>query len=64
MVRSKIGHAAANGDQARPSMLAWRVHEFGPPDVMKLEQVVRPNPGPGEVLVKVEAAGLVRGTAG
>ncbi len=58
MVRSKIVHAAANGDQARPSMLAWRVHEFGPPDVMKLEQVVRPNPGPGEVLVKVEAAGV------
>ena len=58
MVRSKIVHAAANGDQARPSMLAWRVHEFGPPDVMKFEQVVRPNPGPGEVLVKVEAAGV------
>ena len=50
--------SAANRDQARPSMLAWRVHEFGPPDVMKLEQVVRPNPGPGEVLVKVEAAGV------
>ena len=39
-------------------MLAWRVHEFGPPDVMKFEQVVRPNPGLGEVLVKVEAAGV------
>ena len=57
MVRSEIIHAA-NGEQARPSMLTWRVHEFGPSDVMKFEQVVRPNPGLGEVLVKVEAAGV------
>ena len=57
MVRSEIIHAA-KGQQARASMLAWRVHEFGPPDVMKLEQVARPNPGHGEVLVKVEAAGV------
>ncbi|HEY9228862.1 MAG TPA: NADP-dependent oxidoreductase [Gemmatimonadaceae bacterium] len=39
-------------------MMAWRVHEFGPPDVMKLERIPRPNPGSGEVLVKVEAAGV------
>ena len=39
-------------------MMAWRVHEFGPPDVMRFERVPRPNPGPGEVLVKVEAAGV------
>jgi len=40
------------------SMLAWQVHEFGPPDVLKLERVLRPAPGPGEVLVKVAAAGV------
>jgi NADPH:quinone reductase-like Zn-dependent oxidoreductase len=40
------------------SMLAWRVHEFGPPDVMKLETVPRPEAGSGEVLIKVEAAGV------
>ncbi len=40
------------------SMMAWRVHEFGPPDVMNFEQVPRPTPGQGEVLVKVEAAGV------
>ena len=57
MVRSEIIHAG-NGQQARASMMAWRVHEFGPPDVMKFERVLRPNPGPGEVLVKVEAAGV------
>ena len=39
-------------------MKAWRVHEFGPPDVMKLETVPRPDPGSGEVLVKVDAAGV------
>jgi NADPH:quinone reductase-like Zn-dependent oxidoreductase len=39
-------------------MMAWRVHEFGPPNVMRFERVLRPNPGPGEVLVKVEAAGV------
>src|SRR4051812_41302344 len=45
-------------NQSRSLMMAWRVHEFGPPDVMKLEQVPRPKPGPGEVVVKVEAAGV------
>jgi len=40
------------------SMMAWRVHEFGLPDVMRFEQVPRPTPGHGEVLVKVEAAGV------
>ena len=45
-------------DQTPSSMMAWRVHEFGPPDVMRFERVPRPTPGPGEVLVKVEAAGV------
>ncbi|TIR29585.1 MAG: NADP-dependent oxidoreductase, partial [Mesorhizobium sp.] len=39
-------------------MMAWRVHKFGPPNVMIFEQVPRSSPGPGEVLVKVEAAGV------
>jgi NADPH:quinone reductase-like Zn-dependent oxidoreductase len=43
---------------SRPSMLAWQVHEFGPPAVMKLERVLRPEPGPHEVLVRVAAAGV------
>src|SRR3954462_14336015 len=45
-------------NQNRSLMMAWRVHEFGPPDVMKFEQVSRPKPGAGEVVVKVEAAGV------
>jgi NADPH:quinone reductase-like Zn-dependent oxidoreductase len=39
-------------------MLAWRVHKFGPPDAMLLERIPRPDPGPGEVLVDVHAAGV------
>jgi NADPH:quinone reductase-like Zn-dependent oxidoreductase len=40
------------------SMMAWRVHEYGPPNVMRFEHIPRPDPGRGEVLVKVEAAGV------
>ena len=41
-----------------PSMMAWRVHKYGPPDVMRFERIPRPDPGPGFVLVKVEAVGV------
>jgi NADPH:quinone reductase-like Zn-dependent oxidoreductase len=57
MASSSIGHQADDG-QTHSTMMAWRVHEFGPPDVMRFERVPRPNPGPSEVLVKVEAAGV------
>ena len=40
------------------SMMAWRVHAFGPPEAMAFERVPRPVPGPGEVLVRVRAAGV------
>jgi len=39
-------------------MRAWRVHEFGPPDAMKFESIPRPDAGPGEVLIQVEAVGV------
>jgi NADPH:quinone reductase-like Zn-dependent oxidoreductase len=48
----------ANEERTHSTMMAWRVHEFGPPEIMKFERVPRPEPGPGEVLVKVEAAGV------
>ena len=44
--------------QIGTSMMAWRVHEFGPPETMQFERVPVPTPGPGEVLVKVHAAGV------
>lgn len=39
-------------------MKAIRVHEFGGPDVMKLEEIPKPEIGSGKVLVKVYAAGI------
>src|SRR5690349_4773561 len=45
-------------NDSRSVMMAWRVHEFGPPSVMRFEQVRRPTPAGGEVLVKVEAIGV------
>ncbi len=39
-------------------MRAIRVHEFGDPDVLLLEQVPTPEPVEGEVLVRIQAAGV------
>ena len=39
-------------------MKAIRVHEFGNPDVMKLEEMPDPKPGPGALLVKIRATGV------
>jgi NADPH2:quinone reductase len=39
-------------------MKAILVHEFGGPDVLRLEEVPTPRPGAGEVLVRVHAAGV------
>ncbi|HEY2704853.1 MAG TPA: NADPH:quinone oxidoreductase family protein [Candidatus Dormibacteraeota bacterium] len=40
-------------------MRAWRAHELGEAaDVLHLDEVEVPKPGPGEVLIEVEAAGL------
>jgi len=39
-------------------MLAVRVHEFGDPEVLTPEEVPQPEPVPGEVLVRVQAAGI------
>ena len=39
-------------------MRAIRYHEAGPPEVLTVEDVPRPEPGPDEVLVRVHAAGV------
>jgi NADPH2:quinone reductase len=39
-------------------MKAIRVHKFGGPEVLQLDEVADPTPGPGQVLVQVKAAGV------
>ncbi len=39
-------------------MKAIRVHQYGGPEVMKLDDLPAPTPKPGEALVKIEACGV------
>jgi len=39
-------------------MKAIRVHEFGGPELLKLEEIADLSPGPGQVLVEIQAAGV------
>ena len=41
-----------------PTMKAIRLHRFGGPEVLRHEEVSVPEPAPGEVLVRVHAAGV------
>jgi NADPH:quinone reductase-like Zn-dependent oxidoreductase len=40
------------------TMQAVRFHSYGSPEVMVLEEVPRPQAGPGEVLIRIHAAGV------
>ncbi|MFD9533440.1 NADP-dependent oxidoreductase [Streptomyces sp. NPDC060010] len=40
------------------TMRAIRIHEHGGPEVLRYDEVPIPKPGPGEVLVRVHAAGV------
>ena len=40
------------------TMRAIRLHEHGGPEVLRYEEVPIPEPGPGEVLVRVHAVGV------
>lgn len=57
MDTNSLDHDAAQ-NQTHLSMMAWRLHEFGPPETMQFERVLVPGPSAGEVLVKVLAAGV------
>lgn len=39
-------------------MKAVRIHRFGPPDAIVVEEIARPTPAEGEVLVRVAASGV------
>src|SRR5882672_8253472 len=39
-------------------MKAIQVHQFGGPEVLQLQDIPTPNPGAGQVLVRVHAAGV------
>src|SRR4051812_39723477 len=48
-----------NGASKGPSrMKAIRVHAFGEPDVLQLEDLPDPTPGPGQVALRVKAIGV------
>lgn len=40
------------------TMRAVRLHEHGGPEVLRYDEAPTPEPGPGEVLVRVHAAGV------
>ena len=43
---------------SRPLMTAVRMDRFGGPDVLALHEVPVPEPGPGQILLRVESAGV------
>src|SRR5882672_5250770 len=43
---------------SRRTMTVGRIHRFGPPDTIALEQLEVPEPREGEILVRVKAAGV------
>ncbi|WP_461035221.1 NADP-dependent oxidoreductase [Streptomyces mayteni] len=43
---------------------AVRFDEYGDVDVLRVDEVARPEPGPGEVVVRIKAAGINPGEAG
>lgn len=40
------------------TMTAWRIHEFGSPDSFVKEEITKPTPAPGELLVRVKATSV------
>src|SRR5262245_51696241 len=44
---------------SQPTMRAIRVYQYGGPEQLVLEQVARPEPTPGEALIRVYAAGVL-----
>lgn len=58
LVSTSAAVLADAGEPGAPTMKAVRLHEYGGADRLKYEDAPRPAPGPGEVLVRVSAAGV------
>ena len=61
---SQAEQASQEAAASQDSMQAIVQHRYGtvPEEVLRLERIARPRPAAGEVLVKVMAAGVDRGT--
>src|ERR1017187_2205522 len=57
-LRARSPRALAGPSLASPPMRAIQMTEFGGPEVLTLAELPRPDPGPGEVLIRVARAGL------
>src|SRR4029453_9728899 len=59
---SKLSESTTQGERSDPhptaTMLAARIHSYGDPTGVKIAQAPRPEPGRGQVLVRVKAAGV------
>lgn len=52
-------HAASESSEAGAATMRAAVqHRYGPPSVLEVSEVARPQPGPGDVLVRVGAAAV------
>jgi NADPH2:quinone reductase len=62
MMQGQTKETSAKETKMNPAheqlMKAIRVHEFGGPEVLRLEEVPTPRPGPGQVLVRMHAIGV------
>jgi NADPH:quinone reductase-like Zn-dependent oxidoreductase len=51
-------HMSSSRQMSSRTMKAVRIHNYGGPDVFNYEDAPRPQPEPGEVLIRVHAAGV------
>ena len=64
MARPRERHAARCRATSRVTMKAAFRTSYGPPDVLEVRDVPMPEPGPGEVLVRVHATTVNRTDCG
>lgn len=62
MDEQTTGAGTAGATGTATTMRAVTQNTYGPPSVLRTERVPVPEPGPGEVLVRVKAAGVDAGT--